>query len=1265
MPLFFQNVAGSPELIRAHLRTIGRLLSGERGGLHLEKLRGTHQTIYAVRINQADRLLFLPIRIQEKNCLLFFAEVLSHDYHKSIAFRAPASLNKLISEFSTIDLEKSSFEQTEAIDEENLPTLPEATGLSLEKVYYLGDCSIILDAEQKGVVRLNYPFMVSGGAGSGKTATGLISMNDFPPQRMDGTPSRILYVTFEEHLVKNIQASWEKMEQQRELRPEAVFLTYQNFICQTFRLSPEQCVAPNHAMNWLHQYVYNHKKLVPESIRAQLPQHQPNSASYPKVLKSIFNEWYLLSGLNEHYESLGQGQSYFSSKEEREWVIKTYHAYLEELRQENLIAPCFYQPTETIQATYDLIFLDESQLGSTLACETLRKHAVNFIASHDPKQGEAVSWKTAYSSSLYQRQIQLNHAVLKGGYRNSTAVTRIINHLSALKTSLLGLGDKDESPALPIDEDATPGKFLQLMQHQLPILKALCGSPDFAVVLPLDESSISKEALDQLKQQISNVLPTPLILTKREIQGLQYKKICVFQPFHHSAAATVCKLAEDAHLAPESIQGKTTRSADKIKTTEQINASAWFNSLYVAGTRAQEELYWYHGEFTKNMPHQLSFLISYTQAPSKFEVLGDLISPKITKTMPQGNEQVEVEGGKQPAPHSTVEDSLWRDEANRQILNGNDSVAKKILFEKLGWTMNDVQCNYDSFAEKIRNPAVTLTKSQDGLKPPSNAAVSSNKTPTALSHNSAQHFNFRTTSSYPPITRPRKTTPEKEESLAPPNNSPSESIRKYMNNFCEQITKWNDTALKHNVNALMTHKSVYRILFTYPIEKHRSLFLKLCKTQVLDIFHQGLSPEMLSKYHNLVNQALSELDFKKDDELQMHLECETGKPLSSISLFEFLMCEESRLFFDTHKVTFRPLFTSETLTPLLTLNDTKKSVLYVLMNIQLGREFIQDNWYMHAHLLDQELWCHADSTPDNDEGQSPLSLLMAHDLDFFISKWNYFKDKITLEAMTRPIDAYPYMGTSLLCKLCIEPEGINCIIQHVEQLFKLGVFTPEIITQAVAEGEYKGISPLYLLFTEPKGLKFLYQHAERFFKIGIFTREAMTRPVAEHPNKGTSPVFILCNSYGGLSFLNQYADQFFEIGIFTVEAMTRPIAEGPYKGVSPLDLLRGNPEGIRFLTQHAERLFALKILTADDMTRLAAKGPLKAMSKSDVLSKTQKSQAVLSQHQDRLIKTGITSAGKTSNHTQRLNMWKSPQESTDDSQTSQEIPRDSFGKCAF
>ncbi|MDA8094337.1 MAG: hypothetical protein M0T84_10580 [Betaproteobacteria bacterium] len=513
----------------------------------------THGKFYRARLNDADRLLFSLVRHGNEVCALMLEVIPNHQYDKSRFLRGAA------------------------IDEHKLPecdpkeAVQDAAPLRYlhphSTAVHLLDKPISFDDAQEAIYQTRPPVIVSGSAGSGKTALTL--------EKLKHAEGEVLYVTLSAYLAQNARNLYYANGFER-AGQDATFLSYREFV-ESIRVPQGRESSWRDFSAWFMRMrqafkgIEGHQAF--EEIRGVITAQPGDPLT------------------RDAYRSLGVRQSIFRA-EQRDLVYDLFEKYRAWLGQSglydlNLVA---HEWLDLAAARYDFVVIDEVQditpAQLALVLKTLRK-AGHFLLCGDSNQivhPNFFSWAAVKTLFWHDPALAEKQQVrmLAANFRNGQEATRVANQLIKIKQRRFGSIDR-ESNFLVQAVGAEAGQVL-LVADKDAQTKALDQktrqSTQFAVLVMRDED----------KPEARRHFATPLLFSIHEAKGLEYDNIVLYRfvSDHRPEFGEICEGVAKADLAADTLEYRRARE----KSDKSLEIYKFFvNALYVAITRAVSNVY--------------------------------------------------------------------------------------------------------------------------------------------------------------------------------------------------------------------------------------------------------------------------------------------------------------------------------------------------------------------------------------------------------------------------------------------------------------------------------------------------------------------------------------------------------------------------------------------------------------------------------------------------------------------------------------------------
>jgi hypothetical protein len=538
----------------AYRRIVGALERDDFRAADVKKLVNLHRgKFYRAKLDYSNRLLFALVRRGSEVCAVMLEVIAHHAYDRSRFLRGSAIDDDKIPDIAA----------PPAIEEAQTVRYLHA---KRREILYL-DKPLSLDDAQQAIYESAPPFVLIGGAGSGKTALTL--------EKMKLADGDVLYVTHSGYLAQNARdlyyaSGFERDEQ------DAMFLSYREFL-ESLRVPVGREASWRDFAGWFGR--------VRPAFR-DIDAHQ----AFEEMRGVIAAE---AGGClsREAYRALGVRQSIFAASERDRLydLFERYRAWLAEARlfDSNLVAQDWLP---LAAPRYDFIVIDEVQdltpAQLLLVVRTL-KVPTGFLLCGDSNQivhPNFFAWSRV--KTLFWREEQLaarqQLRVLRANFRNGEEVTRVANTLLKIKHRRFGSVDRETN--FLVDAVSGEAGSVSLLADKDNVKRALDEqtrqSTSVAVLVLREED----------KAEARRFFRTPLVFAIHEAKGLEYESIVLFR-FISDQRSAFAQLA--AGVTAEDL---TTDDLDYHRTRDKTDKSLevykfYVNALYVALTRAIRSVY--------------------------------------------------------------------------------------------------------------------------------------------------------------------------------------------------------------------------------------------------------------------------------------------------------------------------------------------------------------------------------------------------------------------------------------------------------------------------------------------------------------------------------------------------------------------------------------------------------------------------------------------------------------------------------------------------
>lgn len=632
-----------------------------KNGRGLLSRKNAEGHIYGIRLNRSDRVVVAAHKNPEttdQELIVLGCFIQCHDKYEAFLKKAFTHYNdwvekKIVSQGSVILLNgKRLAAASESEKESNLAEEP----IVVEYQRYFNQ-AIVLTDEQENATTAKLPFVVLGPAGSGKTVSAILRLEQLAKEHVEDTPP-IAYVG-PAALINQLKLLWE--DSAVENKDCVKLISVDDLLTEHLPLD-HTLVGEQDFFGWFK----NKKTSFYRDIKST------------RSLESndIYNEFMLIASLLEEDTYQNGSISRFDSGV-KEIILNLFKAYLDQLKSESKINCSLTDLKSLNQIPVDfcsLLLVDEIQQWSVPMLSWLCQAPVPIGFYGDPHQCTIdprlnnIKLIQHFFPKIKDRGFFSLHST----HRNPPAIAHCANALLKAKRNMVGRILKDG------DEDQ---EFTSLRQHMkgqcnwhlhktdtaIGEVSNIANSPDTAFVVFTEED----------REAIKKTYKTELVFLVEEIVGLEFPNIIIFKP-GQCLKKVDTGLWETIKATPESVTGRT---KDKSLIHENQQAILNLNKLFVAVTRASRVL---HFLTVKN-------------------------NNKFTRDLKEICEQHKQLGGideeeKHPTTPPTVEEikEQWHVRVRQLILTGvvkNSDIAKEV------WKNNKLgsEDEFDSLCTKLQN----------------------------------------------------------------------------------------------------------------------------------------------------------------------------------------------------------------------------------------------------------------------------------------------------------------------------------------------------------------------------------------------------------------------------------------------------------------------------------------------------------------------------------------------------------------------------------
>lgn len=644
--------------------SLEKLFESTKSGKPSKKKTNTLENILALKLNKKGRLVVLSSNNDGKSCLILLSAFESHDKYEKYL-----SSTKLSNDIKNAKILLNNPKDVKPIKTFASNTKASTTTQGTEKnilieehsIYSFNDRPIVLTKTQGNALTSTLPLIIRGPAGSGKTSTAMILLQ----QKID--EFKLLSVNPNHSLPKILVVCKSRY------LAEAIQLNYQQTVSQNHHIQVE---ITHYEQLFLQS---NPDNLKPVGIRHFLKWYEEDKKSDPwfkhfkknQLLKisALYNELKIIASLsdNDKYIELGRNQSRQNKPIEshknnsKEALLILYEKYLKHLEGRFIdLALC---PIKTT-LSYDFVLIDEGQDLSRIQLQSIINQAKR--SPIDLKRQVCISMDIvqALTDSLSDTTFLRNTLTgiqeinLPISFRTPPTVSRCANAILEIQNIVCkGRLNKEQYLKYRSCHNETDDGSVVIIEesefeHHKKTLKNLTTSPNTAVVVP--HSDYKKEAIEQLD--------TPLVFTPKEIKGLEYKNIVAYKLFDGPDFEKINTKFRQSIQNGQMINPHLSKQKDGL---QYESMTLPLNHIFVALTRATSQLIFLQDK-TKNNNSVFNYLEQSINSTHAQYTVANVVSQETTS-----DKNLEKQ---------------WLDEASRLVRQGKKIQAETIS-KKYGFSL--------------------------------------------------------------------------------------------------------------------------------------------------------------------------------------------------------------------------------------------------------------------------------------------------------------------------------------------------------------------------------------------------------------------------------------------------------------------------------------------------------------------------------------------------------------------------------------------------
>lgn len=500
----------------------------------LENIKYNKQSVFRAKINEKDRLIFIPI-IYEGEKSVFVLSINDHNYDnlkRQLESKTPPKIGTIEFIFQA-DPTPILINEPETIKDWN------------ESIFYQQSL-LFLDESQNKVLHTQAPLLLSGPPGSGKTVVTYQLMQQFMQQITFFDPESqslpVLYISQSDHLIRSVKTLYQ--ESQHKNNNPVEFSTW----------------------NALLQNEYpDHRLIETEDLHLWLKNAMEGTST-----RVVHYEMSLIAALGkDRYRNLGKRQCYFSKNAAMQnKLFGIFEKWLNFLAENKLLDPKVMGLNKE-HKQYAAIFFDEAQNISPVALNSLMPLAYNkqFFASLDTEQ--CLLSSPYIQNCLKELMSQhfknyLEHHFYRT-WRCAPEIIQVANHLIDVKYQLDAKNVRRDYVSIESNKELQTGLVSMIDKAHVHQLKSIGALPGTVVIATnIDE---------MVRARINAEVGSNNILTPKEAIGLDFDSVIIWEPFNDPYLKSLLKCKQHSGLNIEQLQA--------------------INGLYVSITRARSEVFIY------------------------------------------------------------------------------------------------------------------------------------------------------------------------------------------------------------------------------------------------------------------------------------------------------------------------------------------------------------------------------------------------------------------------------------------------------------------------------------------------------------------------------------------------------------------------------------------------------------------------------------------------------------------------------------------------
>lgn len=671
--LFWQGAIGHEGLLASQQDVIYKLLHNPtHSGLHLEQLGNGH--IFSARISGKSRLIFTSYVVNGRSYLLVLDLLPNHEYDKCKFLQRKVMRDYLAKHHPELTAASLSATPIKTLPDpfkiDEKPSLDEPW--SYQAVSLMHERLVIFNEAQQQAICTQYPLLLSGMAGSGKSSVLFSLIIQALKKGSVQDKKHLYYIAHSARLAKTAKAELVKM-----LQAEGVTITkvLENYIRTDLGLI--YCFDQS-KMN--QEFVPDNKYPLNKSEVLALIQTQPLYKSIAKTKQDkIYHALTILNAIpgdisqrEQVFLKLGTRQLPEFNHTERKILIALNQALQKALGSNYAIV---LQDIENCSVACDGIFIDEAHQQELSTLRNLRIVCENkLVLSMDSNQ-DLTHEGSIRALLLHFDELSnggLSHIVLNKSYRNDQVICDVANLFLKFKRNIAkGLVDSFEASEMETTS-CKPG-YCQLLSEKN-IKQQANLIDDWALE---DGAAVPVIAFDEAEQvDVHTKLKTDFVLQPEEALSLDYSSVIIYLSENNRHVRFLERYCQQHQISLVELKDYINRGELHLLPQQVIDAVMFLRALHVAVTRAK---------------HRIAFYINVPQ--KKNHLIRDLLELYILKGQPSvqvKESTTDVDGLTKEQKQQALK-KIYFEEAKRQLREENLSQVRAILSKQCQLTAVEIE----------------------------------------------------------------------------------------------------------------------------------------------------------------------------------------------------------------------------------------------------------------------------------------------------------------------------------------------------------------------------------------------------------------------------------------------------------------------------------------------------------------------------------------------------------------------------------------------